>query len=37
MELMEGRGRDSSQGLSRLHIYAPSGAHIRMTQGSEKV
>ena len=33
LKLMEGRGLDSSQGLSRLHIYPPRGAHIRIREG----
>ena len=37
MELMEGRGLVLLSGFSRLHIYLPSGAHIIMIQGSEKV
>ena len=32
-----GRGLILLSGLSRLHIYPSSGAHIRMIQGSEKV
>ena len=37
LELMDGRGLVLLKGLSRLHIYPPSGAHMRMIQGSEKV
>ena len=37
MGLMEGRGLVLLRGLFRLHIYPPSGAYIRMIQGSETV
>ena len=36
LELMKGRGLVLLRGISRLHIYPPSGAHVRMMQGSEK-
>ena len=33
---MDGRGLVLLRGLSRLYIYPPSGAHIRMVHASER-